>query len=162
MESMAASNQQRTSKSDTGAHVSLRERLWSLLPIFVPLIIAIVAWWLNEQSKRQAEEYVRKEQNYKSLIANLNGFRADQRDPEKAQRFLDSVNECWLYGPDDVIHAANRLVASMETGVVMADAKRVQLVGDLMVVIRRDLISREPVSDTSLTAKDFRLRFAKE
>ncbi len=44
------------------------------LKVFIPLLGAIGAWFVNERQKRIWEEYQRKEKQYQMLIESLEGF----------------------------------------------------------------------------------------
>jgi len=110
--------------------------------IFAPVLVAILAWLLNESSKRSWEQYKRKEERYKELLLSLRGYYAASEDLEKRQQFLDQVNLCWLYSPDTVIRKANEFLNTVKTGTQATDADRVEAAGELFVAIRKDLMPR--------------------
>jgi hypothetical protein len=137
------------------------------LKFFLPLLGAIFAWfwtifaWFwNEQWKRAADEYVRKEKQYEALVDSLAGFykRATElpEDRELKGRFLQELNKCWLYCPDEVIKKAYAFLATVQTGKVHTDAEKERALGEFMVAIRRDLLSRRRSKATRLTASDFK------
>ena len=69
-----------------------------------PLFGAILAWFLNEWRKRIWEQYQRKEESYKELIRCLKGFYVGvPNSQELKSEFLNKLNKCWLYCPDEVI-----------------------------------------------------------
>ena len=131
------------------------------LKFFLPLIGAVWAWYFNERRKRVEEEYVRKERKYEALIEGLRGFYSNNSNSGKGndlkQRFLDELEKSWLYCPDEVIEKAYRFLDTVRAGANEADAEKEAAVGELMLAIRRDLLSREPTKATQLTSKTFRL-----
>jgi hypothetical protein len=70
----------------------------------------VLAWWLNERRKRQAEEYARKEESYRGLMLSLRGFYASAEDLALKQEFVNQLALCWLYCADEVIIKANAFV----------------------------------------------------
>jgi len=110
--------------------------------IIIPLGAAILAWLLNESSKRSWEQYKRKEERYKELLLSLRGYYVKSENLEKRQQFLDQVNLCWLYSPDDVILKANDFLNTVETGTEATESDRVKAAGELFVAIRKDLLPR--------------------
>jgi hypothetical protein len=110
--------------------------------VIVPVVVAILAWLLNESSKRSWEQYKRKEERYKELLLSLRGYYVASQDLDKRQQFLDQVNLCWLYSPDIVIRKANAFLNTVKTGTQATDADRVRAAGELFVTIRNDLLPR--------------------
>ena len=76
------------------------------LQISLPVVGAIIAWFANEWRKRLWEEYQRKEEKYKALLESLEGLYTSV-DPSEAnklrQAFLNHLNLCWLYCPNNII-----------------------------------------------------------
>ena len=112
--------------------------------ITVPLLVAVVAWILNESGKRSWEQYQRNEERYKQLLLSLRGYYVASEDLEKRQEFLDQVNLCWLYSPDNVIRKAYSFLDTVKTGAAATDADREQAAAELFVAIRKDLLPRRP------------------
>jgi hypothetical protein len=133
--------------------------LLDFLKFFLPLAGAALAWFLNERRKRSAEEYERKEKKYSALIDALQGFYVATQ-PSKAQelkaQFLGELNKCWLYCPDDVIRKAYAFLATVHTGANSSGDAKERAVGEFIVAIRKDLLSRRSVRSTELTAQDFK------
>lgn len=125
------------------------------LKFFVPLVGAVVAWWINEQRKLAWEQYERKEQRYRELLRTLRGFYTEGQDRELKQAFLDQINECWLYCPDDVIRKAYTFLSTVRTGAGSTDELKAMSCGELVLAVRKDLLSRTPVRKTELSAHDF-------
>ena len=132
----------------------------SFLKIFIPLMGAVIAWFANEWQKRIWEEYQRKEAKYQALLKSLEGFYTSV-EPTKAKQlkqiFLDNLNLCWLYCPDDVIKKAYAFLNSVHTNEKYPDAQKEKALGELVLAVRQDLLSRKVVRNTSLKADDFEI-----
>lgn len=63
-------------------------------------------WFWNERAKRSNHEYARKEQRYLELCKGIRGC-YQPADPDLKEKFIDELNLCWLYCPDDVIKKGN-------------------------------------------------------
>lgn len=120
------------------------------------VVVAAVGWLLNQREKREAVEYARREARYRQLLAALRGFYEETADPEMRVKFLDQVNLCWLYCPDEVIRRAYAFLETVQTGAATTGEAKNLAAGELVAAVRRDLISRERVTATRLNAEDFR------
>jgi Pyruvate/2-oxoacid:ferredoxin oxidoreductase delta subunit len=130
-----------------------------LTPVIGAVIVfvsGLVTWYLNERSKRIYEEYKRKEEKYSALIRSLRGFYVDSFNKELRTEFLNQLNLCWMYCPDEVIHKAYNFLLMVHTDQKHSDEEKEKAVGELMFVIRKDLISRKPLEKTNLKPEDFR------
>jgi len=110
--------------------------------ITVPLLVAVLAWILNESSKRSWEQYKRNEERYKELLLSLRGYYVASEDLAKRQEFLDQVNLCWLYSPDNVIRKAYAFLDTVKTGAEATESDREKAAAELFVAIRKDLLPR--------------------
>ena len=131
--------------------------------ILIPVIVAVIAfvsglvtWYLNERSKRIYEEYKRKEEKYSGLIRSLRGFYVDSFNKELRTEFLNQLNLCWMYCPDEVIHKAYNFLLLVHTDQKHSDEEKEKAVGAIMLAIRKDLISRKPLGKTNFKPEDFR------
>ena len=122
--------------------------------IALPALSALVVWWLNERSKRAWEEYRRKEESYRELLRCLRGFYAATADRALKEAFLTQVNLLWIYAPDDVIEAAYAFLETVKTGSPHAGEKNGRF-AKLIETIRKDALSRRPVSKTKLSGGQF-------
>ena len=130
-----------------------------LLPVIVvilPLIGGFVTWYLNERSKRIYEEYKRKEDRYSELIRRLRGFYVDSSSTELRNEFLNQINLCWMYCPDEVIQKAYKFLLTVHTDKRSSDDEKEGAFGEFMLAIREDLINRQPLKKTGLKAEDFK------
>ena len=128
--------------------------------IVVPLLGAVLAWYVNERSKRAWQEYEKKEKNYQELIKALKGFYASWPDSERKtlkNQFIDQMNLCWLYSPDEVIQAGYKFLATVHTDQKRTDAEKEAALGTFILEIRRDLLKRRISKRTTLSPSDFRL-----
>lgn len=132
----------------------------NFLKIFIPLVGAIIAWFANEWRKRVWDEYQRKEAKYQALLESLEGFYTSV-DPSKAktlkQAFLNHLNLCWLYCPDNVIEKAYVFLSCVHTDVRCTDDQKEKALGEFVLAIRQDLLSRKVVRKTSLKPDDFKI-----
>ena len=123
----------------------------------LPLLGAVVAWFLNEWRKRLWEQYQRKEASYKELVRCLRGFYVGVQNAERLKAdFLDQLNQCWLYCPDEVVRRGYDFLDTVHTKAAQADEVKEKAMGEFVAAIRRDLLSRQLVKCTKLTGADFR------
>ncbi len=127
-----------------------------VVPLLAVVVPVVVGWYLNERSKRSHGEYQRKEEMYLELIRCLRGFYVNSRDRDLKQGFLDQVNLCWMYCPDEVIRKAYAFLDMVRTGEERPDAKKERALGELVAAMRKDLLSGKRVKQTTLVAGDFR------
>lgn len=119
-------------------------------------IIGLRLWWRKERSKRTREEYKRKEDKYAKLIATLRGFYSSTEDYRLKSRFLDELNQCWLYCPDEVIRKAYGLLDMVQTGATATDEEKKNAAGEFILAIRKDLIGGQLLRETALKPSDFK------
>lgn len=125
------------------------------LKFFVPLVGAVVAWFINERRRRAWEEYLRKEERYRELLRTLTGFYTYAGDAEVRRQFLEEYKRCWLYCSDDVIRAANRAMEGMIENSPIPNDERLRRVGEMVIAIRQDLLRRTLTKNTELLPQDF-------
>lgn len=128
------------------------------LKLALPAAGAIIAWFWNERRKVRGEQLQRKEERYKELLRCLKGFYVNTQDQQLKREFIDQVGLCWLYAPDDVIQKANAFFASIhrQRQPLASDEEKERALGQLVLVIRQDMLSRTLVTKTSLTAADWK------
>ncbi len=128
--------------------------------IAAPAFIAVGAWYINEKSKRIQQEYERKEESYKDLLRTLRGFYITSHDTKLKNDFLHQLNLCWLYAPDQVIIKSYEFLRLVHIGVEATNEQKELAVGELVAVIRKDIISRKIVNKTNLKPSDFKHLYA--
>ena len=62
-----------------------------------------------------------------------------------------------MYCPDEVIYKAYRFIDSVHTGQKSTDEEKEKALGELILAIRKDLISNKVLSKTALKPGDFRV-----
>ena len=123
----------------------------------VPLLGAIIAWFTNEWRKRIADQYQRKEANYKELFKSLRGFYVGAANAEALKAdFLNQLNAAWLYCPDEVIKKGYAFLDTVHAKAAHTDDEKEAAMGAFVMTIRKDLLSRKLVRTTSLKASDFK------
>ncbi|WP_157600157.1 hypothetical protein [Saccharospirillum impatiens] len=131
------------------------------LKIIIPLLVATIAWFANEWRKRRWEEYQRKEDRYQELIKSLRGFHLSTVSAEESKalknKFIDQLNLCWMNCPDEVIYKAYGFIDSVHTGKKSTDEEKEKALAELILAIRKDLLSNKVLSKTALTPGDFRV-----
>lgn len=130
------------------------------LKFVIPLMGAVIAWFLNEWRKRIWEQYKRKEDQYKILIKCLQGFYIEHLNPQVSQQlkaeFLQQLNICWLYCPDEVIKKAYTFLETVNAKQIQPDEIKEKAMNEFVLAVRNDLLSRKLVSKTNLTHQDFK------
>lgn len=125
-------------------------------PFLTALLIVVITWLLNEWGKRHHENYIRKEQRYSALLKSLRGFYIESQDKELKEKFLNEVNQCWLYCPDRVIEKAYAFLNKVHTDNKFNGAGKEIALGELILEIRKDLYVQFPFKRTNLKAEDFK------
>ncbi len=123
---------------------------------FLPLAGAVVAWVVTRQRERLAEDYRRKEERYQALMLAVRGFHDPHAPTALRQKFFDEFYLCWLYCPDAVIEAGVRLVETIADGNPYTPDDRRAALGNFVLAIRKDLLSRKVVKRTELVPIQFR------
>ncbi len=126
------------------------------LKFFIPLATGVIGWLVIEWRRRSWEQYQRKEDRYRELLQTSRGFYVSTQDTELKSAFLDQVNLCWLYCPDEVISRAYSFLETVHVGNQSTDAQQEAAFGELVAAIRRDLFRRGMGRRTRLQASDFR------
>jgi len=129
---------------------------WEIITLIGAFVISLITWSLNERSKRIYEEYKRKEEKYSKLISSLKGFYISSLDKELRDEFLNQLNLCWMYCPDDVIIKAYNFLSTAQTNKKSINKEREKVLGEFMLSIRKDLIKRKPLKKTDLKPEDFK------
>lgn len=124
--------------------------------ILAPALIAVMAWSLNENAKLEWAQYTRKEESYKRLLESSRGFYSSTNNAQLRQNFLDELNQCWLYAPDEVIKKGYSFLDTVHKGSGKTEEEQQRAMGEFVVAIRIDLLSREIIKKTTLSPKDFR------
>ena len=125
------------------------------LKFFIPLVGAVLAWFLNERRRRTWEEYLRKEDRYRELLKSLSGFYAHSANADYRNDFYEEYKKCWMYCDDDVIKAANAAISVIAQGSEAPMDERHKIIGAFVLAVRRDLLRRRLVTTTDLRPEDY-------
>jgi hypothetical protein len=130
--------------------------LW--IPLLVALITVtggIVTWSFTERARRAQEEFARREARYSVLVSAIHGFYEDTTSPELRAKFIAELELAWLYCPDDVIRKGYRFLNSVHVGSQASEVEQKAALGEFVVAIRQDLLSRKRVKVTNLKPSEF-------
>lgn len=127
----------------------------------ISIIAALVTAYFIEINKIKMEEYARKEEKYSELISSLKGFYIESLDSSLQQRFIDEYNQCWLYCSDEVIGKANIFLATVVDKKASNDEKQ-RTINELILEMRKDMLTREVNNQTKLKAEDYKNRIIKQ
>lgn len=132
--------------------------LINYLPIFITLITVItgfITWGLNERSKRKHENYKRKEERYAELIKSIKGFYVNSSNTDLKSNFLEQVNLCWMYCPDEVVIKLYEFLETVKAN-SSADNQKEIVLGEVMIAIRNDLL-KDTKMNNNLTHENFKI-----
>jgi len=131
--------------------------------ILIPILSLILAWYLNEKSKRIEEEYKRKEEHYINLLVSVRGFHENTSNNEQCLEFLKQVDLCWLYCPDIIIKKLYEFLDNFRKQKESFNQEKVlNSISELVFEIRKDLINKRQVTRTKLKSNDFQHTTIKE
>lgn len=130
-----------------------------LLATLITVITGFITWGLNEKSKRKQESYKRKEERYAELINSIKGFYVNSDSPNLKGNFLQQVNLCWMYCPDDVLIKLYDFLETVKTN-SSTDVQKETALGEVMVAIRKDLLKDSKIK-SNLTPEQFKIFSAK-
>lgn len=131
------------------------------IKFFIPLVGAVIAWYINERRKRSLEEYQKKEERYRELLRAIKGFYTATSDNKLKDEFLEQIKLCWLYCPDDVIKNGYSFLNSVRGPNQTSNQDKELLLGNFIAAIRYDLLSRKITRKTSLNGNDYQHLYVK-
>ena len=124
--------------------------------IIIPALIAIGTFYKTEENKLKWEQYKLKEQSYTALIKSVKGFYVQTEDKELKNNFLEQLNLCWLYAPDDVIQKGYDFLMSVHTNEKHTDKEKELLLGNFIVAIRKNMLDQKVIKKTKLTGENYK------
>ncbi len=124
--------------------------------VIIAAIFSVCLWFLSERTKRIYEEYKRKEDRYAALVKALRGFYVHSLSRDLRNDFLEQLNLCWMYCPDEVIRKGYDFLEMVREGAEASDQQKERAVGEFMLAIRNDLIGRRTFRTTNLRPEDFK------
>lgn len=133
------------------------------LLLLIPVAVVVVAWALNEFSRRRWETYKRKEDRYTKLLCNMSGFYVQPNsDKDELQElrsaFIEQLGYGWLYLPDELIRKGYEFLDAVRFGADSSDRDKEILLGEFVALMRKDLYGKRLLlwTATELEGKDFR------
>ena len=113
----------------------------NFLGTFLPLVVAILAWGLNERSKKKERELNKKEKIYEELLVSI-GKIFTAENPKSKKEELEKLIENWLRSytccPPEIIKAIENFFESQ---------KKDDCLKALVQEIRKDLELKEKLMD---------------
>jgi hypothetical protein len=136
---------------------SIIQKLLSVdfLKFCIPVLGVTFAWFKNETRRLASEEYLRKEERYRELLRSMSGFYENSSDLDGVKTFIEEYRKCWLYCDDTVIKAANEALEIMRQGSTVPMDQKHLILGNFVLALRRDLLSRKLTKRTELRSEDF-------
>lgn len=125
---------------------------WAIL---VPALTAVAAWSANEYQRRVDDAQRNKVAQYTALVRSLQGFYAELQDRDLKRKFVDELQLCWLYCPDEVIRKGYAFTDTVMVGAQPSSEEMRKAAGEFVAAIREDLLSRDSVEDTGLKGSDY-------
>jgi hypothetical protein len=129
-----------------------------VLKISVPVVLGAIIWAIQTLAQRAWTEYERRLEVYSEIVRLADSLfptgTADDR-----RHFLQAIRSAWLVGSDEVIRAANALLANIVATPPVTSEQRDASFRIFMMAMRHDLRKRRwlPPSRTTLTDNDFRI-----
>lgn len=124
-----------------------------LFSILSAIISSYLTYYYTIKQKRVEAINKYKEERYKNLLIELQGFLGNTVSSEKKKRFFDEQYKSWLYSSDAVTKSLNNLIEHIikyRNQDPPQDESR-KMIGEIVLAMRKDLLGR-----TSLSWKDFR------
>jgi hypothetical protein len=109
---------------------------WQLV---ITALGAVAAWLANEWRKREADNFARREDNYKSLLTAMASFYGGGSLDGRAE-FLKQVQIGWLYCPDDVIRKAYSFLNTVHENFTGSQKEKEDAARALVLAIRQDML----------------------
>ncbi len=136
-----------------------------MLGVLPTILTAQVGEWnkLEYEKKKRDEDrksslYQRREEVYNNLIDSITSFNTLSQDSQKQKLFLNTYQKAWLYCPDEIVRSIGEFMdaISVANGSAVNHEKGIEMIQKIHLLIRKDLISLEEISETGLEWKDFK------
>jgi len=110
------------------------------IAVIIAAIIAVCGYVIKGNLDIQMREREQKEERYKGMLLAVKGFYASSQDQQLKQRFLDELNQAYLYAPDHVVQAADKFLDTLKVKPTPSseEEKRMAL-ASLIIAMRKDL-----------------------
>ena len=122
----------------------------SEIAIIIAAIIAVLGYVVKGRIDTQARERQQREERYRGMLAAMQGFYISSENKQLRQKFVDELNQAYLYASDDVMRAANKF---LDTNKIRpepsAEEEKKSALANLVLAMRKDL------RKTKLRASEF-------
>lgn len=118
--------------------------------IVIAAIIAVLGYVVKGRIDVKAAEREQKENRYRGMLTAMRAFYVSSKDNQLKQKFIDELNQAYLYASDDVLRAANKFLEAIKTKPQPSTEEEKKLaLANLVLMMRRDL------RKTKLSASEF-------
>jgi len=133
--------------------VDIRDVLLIALPILTAILGSFFTYIFSVKEKKSETVRKFKEEKYMNLILLLQSFIGSTNSGDGKRKFFEESYKSWLYCSDDVTKAINDLINffSNETGLINDTNKGHELIGRIVLEMRKDLLGK-----TRLKITDFK------
>jgi hypothetical protein len=107
-----------------------------------------IKYYLNKKSESESRLFKDKREHYRTLILCLKSLR--EGESKHIDLFFFEYTFIWLYAPDNVIRAANKLVERLSLNKRITSEDQI-FIGNLLIEIRHDI----GFPRTHLTSADY-------
>jgi hypothetical protein len=126
---------------------------WALIGAIVGVLLAYL---LNERSKRAYDDNARREAKYWYLLQSIRGFYSASLDPKLQAELVLQAASCWMYCSDEMIRSVYAFIDAVIADGDSSDSRKQRAEAELVVAMRRDSYGKRFKGNTALKASDYR------
>lgn len=120
------------------------------IAIIIAATIAVLGYVVKGKVDTQARERQQREDRYRGMLTAMQGFYVSSEDKELKQKFVDELNQAYLYASDDVMRAGNEFLDTVKIKPEpSAEEESKSALANLVLAMRKDL------RKTKLSASEF-------
>ena len=90
------------------------------------------------------------------MIKATKGFYLGSENTELKNKFLEQLNICWLYAPNNVIQQGYVFLMSVSTNKKSSDEEKELALGNFISMIRKDMLDQNVTKKTMLTGNNYK------
>ena len=118
--------------------------------IIIAAIIAVLGYIVKGAIDIRMRQRQQKEERYIGMLTAMRGFYTHSQTPEDKQKFVNELNQAYLYASDDVIRSANRFLNTVKIKPEPSrEEEKKSALANLVLAMRKDL------RGTKLVESDF-------
>jgi hypothetical protein len=118
--------------------------------IIIAATIAISGYIVKGRIDIKVRQQQQKEERYIEMLTAMRGFYAHSQTPEYKQKFVNELNQAYLYASDDIIRKANKFLHMVKVKPVPStEEEKKSALANLVLAMRKDL------RKTKLVESDF-------